>query len=179
MGWWMAWHWDDCKPIWSRVEIPTRMQIFFSLIFVQIHTKIVIQIVYYEIVQGVVFVPIHTFFYTNCIVRIHTTRRERTARREGEARAVRAKPELWGRSPSTPPAPTRPHPAAPTLGYTRLPRRWVHPAAPTFRVHPAAPTLGYTRLPRPVRVRSWGGWVRNGIRITIQKRGLYGFTRMA
>ena len=72
MGWWMAWRWDDCKPFWSRVEIPTRMQIFFSLIFVRIHTKIVIQIVYYEIVQGVVFVPIHTIFYMNCIVRIHT-----------------------------------------------------------------------------------------------------------
>jgi hypothetical protein len=50
-----------------------------------------------------------------------------------------AKPEPRGQSPSTPPAPTRPHPAAPTLGYTRLPR-----------------PLGYTRLPRPVRVRSWG-----------------------
>ncbi len=25
--------------------------------------------------------------------------------------------------------------------------------------------LGYTRLPRPVRVRSWGGWVRNGIKV--------------
>ena len=46
--------------------------IFF---FVRIHTKIVIQIVYYEFVHGVVFVPIHTFFYTNCIVRIHTTSR--------------------------------------------------------------------------------------------------------
>ena len=51
------------------------------------------------------------------------------------------------------------------------------PGCPDFRVHPAAPTLGYTRLPRPVRVRSWGGWVRNGI--TIQKSGLYSLTRMA
>ena len=25
---------DDCNPFWSRVEIPTRMQIFLSLIFV-------------------------------------------------------------------------------------------------------------------------------------------------
>jgi hypothetical protein len=58
------------------------MQIFFLLIFVRIHTKIVIQIVYYEFVHGVVFVPIHTFF-----TRIHTTSRERAARREGEARA--------------------------------------------------------------------------------------------
>ena len=27
---------DDCKPFWSRVEIPTRRQIFFLLIFVYI-----------------------------------------------------------------------------------------------------------------------------------------------
>ncbi len=62
-------------------------------------------------------------FYTNCILRIHTTTRARSVSREGEARAARAKPKPRGRSPSTPPAPTRPHPAAPTLGYTRLPRR--------------------------------------------------------
>jgi hypothetical protein len=36
----------------------------------------------------------------------------------------------------------------PRPGRTRLPRR-----------------LGYTRLPRPVRVRLWGGWVRNGIKV--------------
>jgi hypothetical protein len=36
----------------------------------------------------------------------------------------------------------------PRPGRTRLPRR-----------------LGYTRLLRPVRVRSWGGWVRNGIKV--------------
>ena len=81
-----------------------------------------------------------------------------------------------GRSQSTPPAPTRPHPAAPTLGTPGCPDVRVHPAAPTFRVHPAAPTLGYTRLPpRPVKVRSWGGWVRNGIKITISKMRLYKF----
>jgi hypothetical protein len=27
------------------------------------------------------------------------------------------------------------------------------------------PRPGRTRLPRPVRVRSWGGWVRNGIKV--------------
>jgi hypothetical protein len=37
------------------------------------------------------------------------------------------------------------------------------PGCPDVRVHPAAPTSGYTRLPQPVRVRSWGGWVRNGV----------------
>ncbi len=34
------------------------------------------------------------------------------------------------------------------LGYTQLPR-----------------PLGYSRLPRPVRVCSWGGWARNGIKV--------------
>jgi hypothetical protein len=92
------------------------MQIFFSLIFVRIHTKIVIQIVYYEFVHGVVFVPIHTFFYTNCIVRIHTTSRERAARREGKAQAARAKPE-----------------------HTSCPDQ-AAPGCPDVRVHPAAPT---------------------------------------
>ena len=33
------------QSIWSGVEIPTRMQIFFSLIFVRIHTNEVIHIV--------------------------------------------------------------------------------------------------------------------------------------
>ena len=69
------------------------------------------------------------------------------------------KREPRGRSPSTPPAPTRPHPAAPTpdqLGCVRggvglkiwikvynlyaAPTVRVHSAAPTFRVDPAAPT---------------------------------------
>jgi hypothetical protein len=36
---------DDCKPFWSWVEIPTWMQIFFSLIFVRIHTNEFIQFV--------------------------------------------------------------------------------------------------------------------------------------
>jgi len=36
----------------------------------------------------------------------------------------------------------------PRPGCTRLPR-----------------PLGYTQLPQPVRVRSWGGWVRNGIKV--------------
>jgi hypothetical protein len=37
---------NDCKPFWSQVEIPTRMQIFFSLIFVRIHTNEFIQMIY-------------------------------------------------------------------------------------------------------------------------------------
>ncbi len=36
----------------------------------------------------------------------------------------------------------------PQTGRTRLPR-----------------SLGYTRLPRPVRVHSWGGWVKNRIKV--------------
>ena len=98
--------------------------------------------------------------YTNCIVRIrtqcgflyqfiHFLYELYNTNSYNEPRARSA--SLKGQSPSTPPAPTRPH--------------------------PAAPTLGYTRLPRPVRVRSWGGWVRNGI--TIRKSGLYSFTRVA
>ena len=39
---------------WSRVEIPTRMQIFFSLIFV------------YKLTST------NSYNYTNCIVQIHT-----------------------------------------------------------------------------------------------------------
>jgi hypothetical protein len=63
----------------------------------------------------------------NCIVRIHTPSRE------GEARATRAKPEHTScPDQATPGCPdVRVHPAAPTLGYTQLPR-----------------PLGYTRLPR-------------------------------
>ncbi len=99
---------------------------------------------------------IHTIFYTNCIVPIRTTSCERAAR------AARAKPE---------------HTSCPDQATPGCPDVRVHPAAPTFRVHPAAPTLGYTRLPRPVRVRSWGGWVRNGINITISKMRLYKFIR--
>jgi hypothetical protein len=34
VGWWMAERDDFKRRYWSRVEIPTRMQIFFSLIFV-------------------------------------------------------------------------------------------------------------------------------------------------
>ena len=64
-GWWMMWRCDDSKPYWSRVEIPTRMQIFFFANFCtnsckRIHA-ISIQIVYYEFVHGVMFVPIRKF----------------------------------------------------------------------------------------------------------------------
>jgi hypothetical protein len=76
---------DNCKPYWSRVEIPTWMHFFFTNFctnsYKRIHT-IVIQIVQYEFVHGVVFVPIHTFFI-RIIVRIHTTSRERAARARG------------------------------------------------------------------------------------------------
>ena len=76
---------------------------------------------------------IHTF-YTNCIVQIHTIRTffiqivyyEFIQQREREARAARAKPE-----------------------HTSCPDQ-AAPGCPDVRVHPAAPTLGYTRLPRPL-----------------------------
>jgi hypothetical protein len=111
-------------------------------------------------------------FYTNCTVRIHTkcdfhvfsksaqTSHECAARaarakpelqvhsacRERPAQAARAKPELRARSASRE-GEARAH-LLPRPGRTQLPR-----------------PLGYTRLPRPVRVRSWGGWVRNGIKV--------------
>jgi hypothetical protein len=79
------------------------------------------------------FVLIRTFFMWFLYQFVHCLYKSqgRSPSREGEARATRAKPEPRGWSPSTPPAPTRPHPAAPTLGYTWLLR-----------------PLGYTRLPR-------------------------------
>jgi hypothetical protein len=84
-----------CEFVHGVVFVPIH-----NFFFVRIHTKIVIQIVYCEFVHGVVFVPIHTFFNTNCIVRIHTTSRERAASCEGDARAARATPEPRGRRPS-------------------------------------------------------------------------------
>jgi hypothetical protein len=75
----------------------------------------------------------------NCIVRIHTTSRE------GEARAAKAKPE-----------------------HTSCPDQ-AAPGYPDVRVHPAAPTLGYTRLPRPVRVGSWGVGLEMGLGLPSEK----------
>jgi hypothetical protein len=124
---------DDCKPYWSRVEIPTWF-LFFSLIFVQIHTNEFIQLLYKLFSTNsytVWFLYQFVHFIIQIIVRIHTTSRERATRAaRGEARAARAKPDH-----TSCPAPgcpdVRVHPAALTLGYTRLPR-----------------PLGYTRLPR-------------------------------
>ncbi len=113
---------DDCKPYWSRVEIPTWMQ-FFSLICVRIHTNEFIQLLYklYSTNSYTVwFLYQFIHFYTNCIIRIHT-RFLIFFLRLRKPRACSASREGW--SPSTPPAPTRPH-----------------LAAPTFRVHPAAST---------------------------------------
>jgi hypothetical protein len=179
VGWWKAERDDFKRRYWSGVEIPTRIQIFFSLIFVYKLTST-------NIYNTNCIVQIHTIFYMNCIVRIrircgfctnsynflyelystnsYNEPQGQSPSREGEARAARAKPE---------------HTSCPDQAAPSCPDVRVHPAAPTFRVHPAAPTLGYTRLPRPVRVRSWGGWVRNGIKITIRKSGLYDLTRMA
>ena len=61
-------HGHDCKPYWSRVEIPTWFLFFFANFCTNSYKRIytiVIQIVQYEFVHDVVFVPIHTFFYTN------------------------------------------------------------------------------------------------------------------
>jgi hypothetical protein len=73
--------------------------------------------------------------------------RGQSPNRERVARTARAKPEPRGRSPSTPPAPTRPrpaaptvrvHPAAPTRPRLAAPTVRVHLAAPIVRVHPAS-----------------------------------------
>jgi hypothetical protein len=60
---------------------------------------------------------------------------------EGEAQAAGVYYKPPGQSLSTPPAPTRLCPAAPTVrGYLDVPIVRVHPAAPIVRAHPAAPT---------------------------------------
>jgi hypothetical protein len=95
---------DDCKPYWSRVEIPT---CFFSLIFVQIHTNEFIQLLY-KLFSANSYTVWFLYQFIHFLYKLYSTNSYNEPR---------------GRSPSTPPAPTRPHPAAPTLGYTRLPRR--------------------------------------------------------
>jgi hypothetical protein len=71
----------------------------YSTVFVRIHTDEFIQLF-------VVFVRIHTIFYTNCIVRIHTKRdlyyfsKSAQMSREGEAQATSAQRKPRGRSPS-------------------------------------------------------------------------------
>jgi len=99
------------------------------------------------------FIPIRTYEFIEQAASAQREPRGRSPSCERAARAARAKPE-----------------------HTSCPDQ-AAPGCPDVRVHPAAPTLGYTRLPRPVRVRSWGGWVRNGIKITIQKLRLYKFIR--
>ena len=60
---------------------------------------------------------------------------------ERVAQTARANPEPRGQSLSTPPAPTRPHPAAPTVRVHPTAPTRPCPAAPTIRVHPAAPIV--------------------------------------
>ena len=76
---------DDFKRgYWSRVEIPTRMQFFFLLIFVYklTSTNSYMLLRLYQFVHFLCdFCTNSYIFYTNCIVRIHTTSRK------GEARA--------------------------------------------------------------------------------------------
>ncbi len=61
VGWWMAERDDFKRRYWSRVEIPTRMQFVFSLIFVyKLTSTNSYNTNYYKFIQC----------YTNCIVRI-------------------------------------------------------------------------------------------------------------
>ncbi len=63
-----------------------------------------------------------------------------------------------GRSTSTPPAPTRPPPAAPIIRvHPAALIVWVHPAAPIVRVHPTALIAGVHEVSQPVRVCMAGG----------------------
>ena len=102
-----------------------------------------IQIDQYEFIQLYKLYSTNSYYYTNCIVQIHLIiqivlyelfvyyefiqqRERRSPSRERAAQAARAKPE---------------HTSCPDQAAL---------GCPTVRVHPAAPTLGYTRLPRPL-----------------------------
>ena len=64
-GWWMAERDDFKRGYWSPVEIPTRTQIYFLLIFVYklISTNSYMLLRLYQLVHFyVIFVPIRTFF---------------------------------------------------------------------------------------------------------------------
>ncbi len=126
----MAWRCDDCKPFWSWVEIPTRTQIFFSLIFVRIHTNEFIQLLYelYSTNSYKVWFLYQFIHFFILIVQYEFI--QRAAR--GEARAARAKPEHTT-------CPDQAAPGCPDVN-TRLPRRQGTPGCPNVRVHSAAPT---------------------------------------
>jgi hypothetical protein len=147
-------------------------------------------------------------FYTNCIVGIHTkcdfyvfpksvqTSRERTAQaarvkpklqarnasRERAARATWAKPKLQARSASRECA-ARAASAKPELqarSASHEGEAQAHLLPQPGRTLLPRP-LGFTRLTQPVRVRSWGGWVRNGIKVYnlyYRLPQLLGYTRL-
>jgi hypothetical protein len=163
----MAWRCDDCKPFWSGVEIPTRMQIFFSLIFVQIHTNEVIHIIVRIRIRCGFCTNSYNFLYDlyitnsyndnflyelystisyndNILYELYSTNsynepRARSASREGRSPSREGEAQAARAKPEHTSCPDQAAPGCPDVR--------VHPAAPTFRVHPAAPTLGYTRLP--------------------------------
>ena len=90
--------------------------------FIQIRIHIMYEFIYflYEFI-----------YYLQCKIKAASAH-------EPRVRAASAQLEPRGRSPSSPPAPTR-----------------LHPAAPTVRVVFDCPDqLGCVRLPQPVRVRS-------------------------
>ena len=66
-----------CKPYWSRVEIPTWMQFFFTNFCTNSYNCYTNCVVRIRTQSG--FCTNSYISYTNCIVRIHTTSRERAA----------------------------------------------------------------------------------------------------
>ena len=163
---------------WSPVEIPTWIQ-FFSLInssnlytvwflyeFIQTNSYNCYKNCIVRIRTRCGFCTNSYNFYTNCIVRIRTrcdffilffvfASCERAARAaSGSVSRERAARATRGEAQAH---------LLPRPGRTRLSR------------------LGYTRLSRPVRVRSWGDLVRNGIKVyNLYHRlpQLLGYTRL-
>jgi len=130
---------------WCPVEIPTWLQLF-SLIFVRIHINEFIQLIYklystnsYMVWFLYQFIQLfYELYSTNSYKMLFFFLSLRKPRGQSPSRkraAQAARGEAWAH-------------LLPRPGRTRLPR-----------------PLGYTRLPWPVRVRSWGGWVRNGIKV--------------
>jgi hypothetical protein len=93
----------------------------FSLIFVRIHTNEFIQLLYKSCSTNLYMVWF-LYQFIHFLYELYST----NSYNEPRARAARAKPK-----------------------HTSCPDQ-AAPGCPDVRVHPAAPTLGYTRLPRPL-----------------------------
>jgi len=134
-------HSDDCKrDIGPRLKSQPGYN-FFSLIFVRIHTNKFIQLIY-KLLSTNSYTVWFLYQFIQFLYELYSTNSTRCdfliffkVCASSEGEAQAVRGEA------------RAH-LLPRPGRTRLPRQ-----------------LGYTRLPRPVRVRSWGGWVGNGINV--------------